>query len=437
MLAYTLLLVLASTSAGALAAVTTAYKLITQSHCQPTQSQIQWNIVQGNGGNPPMSDNGLPIITFTFTPTGAAAAAPLSFSNFQPKGSATGNMVTLQTVDDGPKAGFNLIGVGCDANKNTFIGYTMTVSAVVADPVTGAMVPVTVTGDFISSSAAVVATTPVLSTPPTLPALGNGLVASSTASSIGAPTIPTAAVSLINTVAPVVQSVAPSAAAAFLTYTITVAPSVAIVVVTNSAAVAAPAIPTAALNTPVATPVPTAIPAAAPTSNFIAATPTSTAATGAIVIGKFSSGFSAGGGYCNGANYINTMGLTAAVGASGIANSACGSKLHMPMGECGLPTTLVTVTYNGAPVNVISYDGADKGSINGNTFTVTLEDDMPYYGGGLTLDIPCSYTDPNSIPSKTGAGVKFAYAVVNPVVQVQTNDNNMVNAMFVIDPASS
>ncbi|KAJ3194250.1 hypothetical protein HK101_003136 [Irineochytrium annulatum] len=138
-----------------------------------------------------------------------------------------------------------------------------------------------------------------------------------------------------------------------------------------------------------------------------------------------------------GAFYSNQINMNAAVVAAGVTNSACPvDKLHQPMGECGLPTITVSVTKNGAPVQVMSYGGRP---VAGNTFTITLTDDMGYYGNNMVLNIPCSYTTAGQGPADGAAGIAFSYSVSaeNSAVMVQTKDNQMVPATFVIDPTSN
>ncbi|KAJ3392960.1 hypothetical protein HDU84_003176 [Entophlyctis sp. JEL0112] len=146
-----LILMLVSNAA---AAVLTTYQLQTQSHCSSTSSQLQWNIIPV-----PAAETGLPIATFTLTPT-AGGSTISGVTSLQPAGSVSGNVITLNFVDDGPKAGFVIGNFGCDAATNTLIGWTLSVSAVVDDGTgTGNTLPVTITGDFINAAAASTAVT--------------------------------------------------------------------------------------------------------------------------------------------------------------------------------------------------------------------------------------------------------------------------------------
>ncbi|KAJ3351296.1 hypothetical protein HDU83_009023 [Entophlyctis luteolus] len=144
-----LILTLASSAA---AAVLTTYQLQTQSHCSSTSSQLQWNIVPV-----PAAETGLPVATFTFTPTTAGSTIS-GVTSLQPAGSVSGNVITLNFIDDGPKAGFVIGNVGCDATTNTLIGWTLSVTAVVDDGTgTGNTLPVTITGDFLNAGTAAAA----------------------------------------------------------------------------------------------------------------------------------------------------------------------------------------------------------------------------------------------------------------------------------------
>ncbi|KAJ3195820.1 hypothetical protein HK101_010992 [Irineochytrium annulatum] len=162
------------------------------------------------------------------------------------------------------------------------------------------------------------------------------------------------------------------------------------------------------------------------------------AATGlATVTGTFKSGYMPGG-WCSAAGQLTTqLSMIVQVSATNVpANTACPSTFaHLPMAECGLPTFAVSVTQNGAPVQIVSYNGVGS-VVAGNMFMMTLKDDNPYYGGTLVMAIPCSYTGATT-PAQAGAGVTFSYTVANPSIQVQLTDGTTVPGTFAISPASN
>ncbi|KAJ1549489.1 hypothetical protein HK405_001161 [Cladochytrium tenue] len=179
--------------------------------------------------------------------------------------------------------------------------------------------------------------------------------------------------------------------------------------------------------------------AAATTTSKAAAAATTTAAagggnaaTGATVTHTLSSGFT-NGGWCSGSGQFQTQ-LTLSVKAvtPSVTNSACSGR--GPMGECGLPTFTVAVTKNGAAVNIVSWNG---NAATGNTFSFTETDDAPYYGGGLVLDIPCSYGTAGSTPADAASGVAFAFSTTTPTVDLTLNDGTTVTANVVIAAGSA
>ncbi|KAJ3174830.1 hypothetical protein HK101_010816 [Irineochytrium annulatum] len=105
------------------------------------------------------------------------------------------------------------------------------------------------------------------------------------------------------------------------------------------------------------------------------------------------------------------------------------------MSECGLPTVRVAVAQNGNPVMLAAYSGGNRDA-NGNTFSFTLANDMPYYGGQLLTNIPCSYTT-GADPATLGKGMSFTYTVMTPNVQVQLNDGTMATATYVVSAGSN
>ncbi|KAI9350024.1 hypothetical protein DFJ73DRAFT_832815 [Zopfochytrium polystomum] len=142
-------LALLAAAIPAMAQTQTSYNLVSQSHCSNTMSQIQWDIVPV-----PKDEIGLPLLTFMFTPTtaGATIGTPTSFQPSQ--GTVNGNTFTIQTINDGPKLGFVLSGIGCDAAAGTFNGFALAITGTVKDINTGNTVPVTITGDAFVGTAA-------------------------------------------------------------------------------------------------------------------------------------------------------------------------------------------------------------------------------------------------------------------------------------------
>ncbi|KAJ3190937.1 hypothetical protein HK101_008248 [Irineochytrium annulatum] len=179
--------------------------------------------------------------------------------------------------------------------------------------------------------------------------------------------------------------------------------------------------------------VPSVAPAAAPAAS--AAAPAAPAAAGgaAMVVGTVTSGYM-GTGFCSSASTFSTqLSFSTQVTSMNIANSACPAGAnHIPMGECGLPTITVAVTLNGTPVSVVKYGGGNQDAA-GNTFSFTLADDNPYYGGQLDLALPCA----GGTPGMVGQGIAFAYSVANPGVQVQLTDGTMIGAQFVVSQSST
>ncbi|KAJ1548714.1 hypothetical protein HK405_000271, partial [Cladochytrium tenue] len=176
--------------------------------------------------------------------------------------------------------------------------------------------------------------------------------------------------------------------------------------------------------------------AATSTTSKAAAAATTTAAaggatTGATVTHAISSGFT-NSGWCSGSNQFQTQ-LTLKVSSvtASVASACAGSG---PMAECGLPSFTVTVTKNGAAVNIVSWNG---NAATGNTFSFTEGDDMPYYGGGLILDIPCSYTTTGSTPADAASGVAFAFSTTTPTVDLTLNDGTTVTATVAIAAGSA
>ncbi|KAJ3201100.1 hypothetical protein HDU82_008367 [Entophlyctis luteolus] len=152
----------------------------------------------------------------------------------------------------------------------------------------------------------------------------------------------------------------------------------------------------------------------------------STSATGTVT-STVSTNQNAANANCGGpsnSNLLLYMGTTISVKASGITNTAC---TNGPMAECGLPTLEGTVFFSGnsSAVNIISWTGGDQ-TFSGNKFYITEEDDMPYYGGTLVLNLPCSYT--NNYNSATAALLGFKFVSLNSTVYTIDNAGNNVLA---------
>ncbi|KAJ3351896.1 hypothetical protein HDU83_008529 [Entophlyctis luteolus] len=92
-------------------------------------------------------------------------------------------------------------------------------------------------------------------------------------------------------------------------------------------------------------------------------------------------------------NLLLYMGTTISSTVTGVANTAC---TNGPMAECGLPLLQGTVFFaaNNSAVNIISWNGGNQ-VFSGNTMQIQEEDDMPYYGGTLVLNLPCSFATAN------------------------------------------
>ncbi|KAI9350013.1 hypothetical protein DFJ73DRAFT_931986 [Zopfochytrium polystomum] len=95
------------------------------------------------------------------------------------------------------------------------------------------------------------------------------------------------------------------------------------------------------------------------------------------------------------------------------ATSACPTSTQTPAAACGLPRFSATVTdaFYGDQVKITNWTGGDR-VFNGDKFTVSLADGVRYYGGSLSLEMPCSAdVDPRTIR------LSFAFS---PTVSVMT-----------------
>ncbi|KAJ3123787.1 hypothetical protein HK100_011481 [Physocladia obscura] len=173
------------------------------------------------------------------------------------------------------------------------------------------------------------------------------------------------------------------------------------------------------------------------TTNAAVATTTTTiaAVTGAAVgtvtttVNVNSNPNNANCGGPSNSNLLLYMGTTLSVKAAGIANTAC---TNGPMAECGLPTIQGSVFFvaNNSAVEIIAWTGGNE-QFSGNTFQITEEDDMPYYGGTLVLNLPCSY-NPATFNSGIANQLGFSFVTLNSVVATIDNAGNNVNANVVV-----
>ncbi|KAJ3123203.1 hypothetical protein HK100_011689 [Physocladia obscura] len=190
-------------------------------------------------------------------------------------------------------------------------------------------------------------------------------------------------------------------------------------------------------GTPVATTTTTTTAAVATTTTTAAAVATTTTvavtggATGTVtttVSVKANPNNANCGGPSN-SNLLLYMGTSLSVKATGIANTAC---TNGPMAECGLPTIQGSVffTANNSAVDIVSWTGGNQ-QFTGNTFQIAEEDDMPYYGGTLVLNLPCSY-NPATFNSGIANQLGFSFVTLNSVVATIDNAGNNVNANVVV-----
>ncbi|KAJ1565957.1 hypothetical protein HK405_011216 [Cladochytrium tenue] len=202
----------------------------------------------------------------------------------------------------------------------------------------------------------------------------------------------------------------------------------AVAVVTS--ADAASTTPAAAVGATVATS------AAAGATSAVAATSTTTttsaaavAAASATVTSTINPGFT-GSGWCSGSGqYTTQLSTTVSVAITSTTTTACTGT--NPMAECGLPTLHLLVTQGGAAVDVVSWSGGD-GTFTGNALSLTEADDMPYYGGALTLGIACDYS--TNLPS--AVVLEFSAAAVTTTVDVTVDDaGNTIPATVVVATA--
>ncbi|KAI9358870.1 hypothetical protein DFJ73DRAFT_818051 [Zopfochytrium polystomum] len=128
-------------------------------------------------------------------------------------------------------------------------------------------------------------------------------------------------------------------------------------------------------------------------------------AAGTTVTHTINPGFS-GSGWCTGDGKLTTQ-LNLQVSA--VTPSVASACPGFPAGECGLPQIQLSVFKNGAPLNVVSFNGGDQVA-TGNSVTLTEKDDMPYYGGNIVFDTPCSYADAATSPAAAAAGITFTVA---------------------------
>ncbi|KAJ1554015.1 hypothetical protein HK405_006239 [Cladochytrium tenue] len=323
----------------------------------------------------PMAELGLPTVTATFTLNGAPASLTLNNAfNVQTGSTASGDQWVFTLQDDGPHPGgqFNLGACTTGTTPTVTIAFSSSAITDAAGLPNGA-----------DGGPAV----PLVNGPVTVV---NALAAEFNGGANGAAaTAATTAAAATTTAA---------AAGGLVTQTV-------IVTVTNTVTVGGAAATTS-------------------TSAAAAATTSAAAATGTTVTHTVNPGFS-GSGWC-GNNQFNTQLNLAVSSVKASIASACGAQ---PMAECGLPQIQVAITQNGTPVNVVSWGGGDQ-TANGNIITFTEADDMPYYGGGLTLDIACDYT--NNPPATAAAGLTFTPSAVTTTVDLTLNDGTTTPATVIV-----
>ncbi|KAJ1559578.1 hypothetical protein HK405_010101 [Cladochytrium tenue] len=153
------------------AAVITQYTLASQSHCSTTTSQIQWDITPV-----PAAEDGLPYFTVTFTPATAGQTIPTPTSVQPELAGVNGNTFFINAIDDGPKLGFVLSGIGCDATTGTFTGWTMSLTGTTLNADTGANETVTFVADAFLGTGTAAATTTSAAAATTAAATNTGVV---------------------------------------------------------------------------------------------------------------------------------------------------------------------------------------------------------------------------------------------------------------------
>ncbi|KAJ3210138.1 hypothetical protein HDU82_008692 [Entophlyctis luteolus] len=122
-------------------------------------------------------------------------------------------------------------------------------------------------------------------------------------------------------------------------------------------------------------------------------------------------------------NLLLYMGTTVSSKVTGVANTACSNG---PMAECGLPLLQGTVFFaaNNSAVNILSWTGGNQ-VFSGNTFQIQEEDDMPYYGGTMALNLPCSFATAN-FNSDIANQLSFQFTSLVATVDSQDNNGNTV-----------
>ncbi|KAJ1566248.1 hypothetical protein HK405_010563, partial [Cladochytrium tenue] len=150
------------------------------------------------------------------------------------------------------------------------------------------------------------------------------------------------------------------------------------------------------------------------TSAAAASSTSATSVTGTTVTHKITSGYMVTG-WCSGAGNFQTQ-LTLQVNQV-TPSEASQCTGNAPMAECGLATFQATVTKNGAAVDIVSWNGGTTG-VSANTFQFTETDDMPYYGGALELNMPCSYTTAGMTPADLASGIALSYTAVTGSVSL-------------------
>ncbi|KAJ3209058.1 hypothetical protein HDU82_001485 [Entophlyctis luteolus] len=230
------------------------------------------------------------------------------------------------------------------------------------------------------------------------------------ATTAAATTTAVASTSAAATIVAVATNAATSAGTPTVTLTLTVEPTLSIVVVTAGAAQTAAAV---------------VVQTTAAAASTTAATAGAGAGTVTSIVAVNANPNNANCGGTNNQNLLLYMGTTVSISTSGLTNTACGT---FPMAECGLPTLQGSVVFasNNSAVNILSWTGGNQ-VFTANTFQLTEEDDMPYYGGTLVLDLPCSY-NPSTFNSALANQLAFTFVSLAGTVDTTDKNGNLVTA---------
>ncbi|KAJ3208311.1 hypothetical protein HDU83_003092 [Entophlyctis luteolus] len=235
--------------------------------------------------------------------------------------------------------------------------------------------------------------------------------AATTAAVSTAAAVATTAAVVATTTTALAAAAVGNTASSTVTFTMTVGPTLSVVVVTAGVAQAAGAA-AVAIQTTAAT--------AAATTAAVAGAGT---VTSIVAVNANPNNANCGG--TNNQNLLLYMGTSVSISTSGLTNTACGT---FPMAECGLPTLQGSVVFaaNNSAVNILSWTGGNQ-VFSANTFQLTEEDDMPYYGGTLVLDLPCSYS-PSTFNSALANQLAFNFVSLEATVDTTDKNGNLVTA---------